>query len=297
MVAEDSGTADVRSWNLDMVPHRPGRHFPLMVRVTPRRRRRAVSTPDDGEGRYHDGGHQPGGVGAGIHGAGQLGDEAGQDGGQAQAEVGGGEEEGHDRGPVTGLGEPVDLTPAAAEDEPHGDPADNSAGQEQPQRPGEQRRFQHGQAAEQQRQAGGHTPAGWQPRGHRLADRGDDEDQEGRRADQGQVLHGEDSVQEGGYQAAERPEDAEGGEHAEAGPGHHGPLAGRDAQAVTVPVGNPAARPLTIRATMSSPMPGAARNSPVLTAAHTTAIASPFLRPIWSLRSPKATSANSVPTT
>src|ERR1039457_6183028 len=50
--------------------------------------------------------------------------------------------------------------------------------------------------------------------------------------------------------------------------------------AVAVPVANPAARPLTIRATMSSPMPGAARNSPVLTAAHTTAIASTFLRPI-----------------
>ena len=67
--------------------------------------------------------------------------------------------------------------------------------------------------------------------------------------------------------------------------------------AVAVPVANPAARPLTTRATMSIPMPEAARNSAVLTAAQPTATASTFLRPIWSLRSPKATSANSVPTT
>jgi len=67
--------------------------------------------------------------------------------------------------------------------------------------------------------------------------------------------------------------------------------------AVAVPVAKPAAVPLTTRAAMSSPMPEAARNSAVLTAAHTTAIASTFLRPIWSLRSPSATSANSVPAT
>jgi len=54
---------------------------------------------------------------------------------------------------------------------------------------------------------------------------------------------------------------------------------------------------LTTRATMSSPMLEAARNNAVLTAAQTTAIASTFLRPIWSLRSPRRTSANSVPTT
>ena len=67
--------------------------------------------------------------------------------------------------------------------------------------------------------------------------------------------------------------------------------------AVAVPVANPAARPLTIRATISTPIPEATRNSAVLTAAQPTAIASSFLRPIWSLRSPNATSANSVPIT
>ena len=67
--------------------------------------------------------------------------------------------------------------------------------------------------------------------------------------------------------------------------------------AEAVPVAKPAAAPLTTRATMSSPMPEAARNSPVLTAAQITAVTSTVLRPTWSLRSPRATSANSVPTT
>jgi hypothetical protein len=67
--------------------------------------------------------------------------------------------------------------------------------------------------------------------------------------------------------------------------------------AVAVPVARPAARPLTTRATMSSPIPVAARNSAVLTAAHATAITSTILRPTWSLRSPRTSSAASVPTT
>jgi len=51
------------------------------------------------------------------------------------------------------------------------------------------------------------------------------------------------------------------------------------------------------RATMSSPMPVAARNSAAPAAAHATAMASTFLRPMWSLRSPRTSSADSVPMT
>ena len=65
--------------------------------------------------------------------------------------------------------------------------------------------------------------------------------------------------------------------------------------AVAVPVTRPAARPLTTRAAMSSQISVAARNSAVLTAAQATARTSTFLRPMWSLRSPSAISANSVP--
>ena len=67
--------------------------------------------------------------------------------------------------------------------------------------------------------------------------------------------------------------------------------------AAAVPVMNPAAKPLAIRAATSNPMSEAPRNSPELTAAQTTAMAITLLRPMWSLRSPRATNANSVPMT
>ena len=52
-----------------------------------------------------------------------------------------------------------------------------------------------------------------------------------------------------------------------------------------------------MRAVISRPIPEAARNSAVLAAAQATPVASTFLRPMWSLRSPKATSAAIVPMT
>ena len=64
-----------------------------------------------------------------------------------------------------------------------------------------------------------------------------------------------------------------------------------------VPVAKPAAVPLTTRAAISHPMLVATRNSAVLAAAQATAITSTVLRPMWSLRSPSATSANRVPAT
>ena len=70
----------------------------------------------------------------------------------------------------------------------------------------------------------------------------------------------------------------------------------RDLGKVAGTVLNPAT-PLTTRATMSHQILVAARNRPVLTAAHTTARASTLRRPTWSLRSPRATRANSVPST
>ena len=76
------------------------------------------------------------------------------------------------------IGQPVELAQAATEDKSDRDAADDGAGQEQPQRLGEQCRFQHGQAYEQQRQPRAHAVAARQPGGDRLADRGDDEDEE-----------------------------------------------------------------------------------------------------------------------
>jgi hypothetical protein len=66
---------------------------------------------------------------------------------------------------------------------------------------------------------------------------------------------------------------------------------------VAVPVMNPTASPLMIRATISTPMELATRKIAVLTAAITIAPAMTFLRPTWSLRSPKPSSATSVPMT
>jgi hypothetical protein len=59
--------------------------------------------------------------------------------------------------------------------------------------------------------------AGRQPRRGGLGDGSGDEDQEGRRPDQGQVADAEDPVQERGHQAAEQAKDAERGEHTQAG--------------------------------------------------------------------------------
>ena len=56
--------------------------------------------------------------------------------------------------------------------------------------------------------------------GDRLADRGDDEDQERRASDEGKVAHAQYSVQENGHQAAEQAQDTERGEYAETAPEH-----------------------------------------------------------------------------
>jgi hypothetical protein len=75
-----------------------------------------------------------------------------EDGGQTEAEVGGHEEGGDDGGPVMRLGEPVQLAQTTAENEPHRHAAGERTHQEQPQRPGEERGLERGQAGERQRQ-------------------------------------------------------------------------------------------------------------------------------------------------
>jgi hypothetical protein len=75
-----------------------------------------------------------------------------EDGGQTEAEVGGHEEGGDDGGPVMRLGEPVQLAQTTAENEPRRHAAGERAHQEQPQRPGEERGLERGQAGERQRQ-------------------------------------------------------------------------------------------------------------------------------------------------
>ena len=217
---------------------RAGRFFRAAPAVAGRAGRPGGGCPpegaqDDDGGRRYDGGRKPGGVGAGVYGARELGDQASQDGGHAHAQVAGGKERGHDGGAVPGLGEPVELGQAAAEDEPDGDAAGDGACQEQPQRLGVQRRFQGGEADQQQWQPGAHAAAGWQPRGGRLADCCCDEDQAGCRPDEGEVVHTEDAVQESGHQAAEEPQGAERGEPAQARPQHDGPHARRGGEAGT----------------------------------------------------------------
>jgi hypothetical protein len=75
-------------------------------------------------------------------------------------------------GPVLGVGEPVQLAEAAAEDEAHRHAAGHRAHDKQPQGFGEQGGFQRGQAHQQQRQPRADAAAAGKAGRYRLAGRG-----------------------------------------------------------------------------------------------------------------------------
>jgi len=106
---------------------------------------------------------------------------------------------------VPRFGQPIELGQATAEDESYGDTPGDGSGQEQPERPGEQRRFKRGEAGKQQRQPGTHAAAAWQAGRDRLADRCGDEDKAGGRAGRGEVADAQDAAQEDRYQLLKNP--------------------------------------------------------------------------------------------